>query len=366
MKIGIYARGLSESSGGPKVYIECLTKELVKIIPDNCEFYIFHNLKNKYLTYKKSNVYEIILRSNSKMICDYVLGPIEINKLKLDVCLFPKDIIPMGIICKKIVTIYDLAYFLPEYNAYKLIDTKYMQIMIPYSCKIADKIISISNNTKKDLVSLLKVDPKKVETIYLGSNIKKTSKKDCEKILKKYNLKKKFIFYSGTISPRKNIVRLIKAFNKIQDTINCDLIITGTVLWNNKKEMELIKKNKRIRLIGKVSKKELEALYTLAEAYIYPSLYEGFGLPILEAQACGCPVITSNVSSMPEVAGKGALLVDPYKVNEISNAIKKVIIDKELRQDLIKKGFENCKKFSWKKCAKEIMHTCKGVVCENV
>ena len=130
-------------------------------------------------------------------------------------------------------------------------------------------------------------------------------------------------------------------------------LITTNNLWPN------------VHLLGYVPDEELPILYNLTDIFAYPSLYEGFGLPILEAQACGCPVITSNVSSMPEVAGESAILVDPYNVEEIASAIHKVSSDKNLRDNLIQKGFENCKRFSWQRCEEETLKVYEEVCNEG-
>lgn len=351
MKIGIYARGLSEKSGGAKVYIENLCKSMIKLIKSGDELFIIHNLKELYFKSDKKNISEVLLKSNSKITCDTFISPKVINSLKLDVCLFPKDVIPFFIKCKKIVAFLDMGYYRSEFNAYKFFDNAYMKIMIRHSCNVADKIISISNSTKREIEEILNIPKNKIKTIHLATNFNPGVKKN-----KKIG---NYIFYSGSISPRKNLIRLIKAFEKLENK-SIFLYITGNTMWNNEKEMQLIKNNSRIKVLGLVSERELIDLYQNALVYVYPSLYEGFGLPILEAQACGCPVITSNVSSMPEVAGKGAILVNPYNIDEIATAIKRVIEDKRLREDLIKKGYKNVKRFSWEKCAKQILKICGG------
>ena len=234
--------------------------------------------------------------------------------------------------------------------------------MIRNSCKRADQIITISENTKKDTEKFFSINEEKIKVIYLApdSEYKKIDdKKKLISIREKYGLNKKFIFYSGSISPRKNIIRLVKAYENMYKEIDIDLVMTGNVGWNNQAELGIIEKNVHIKLLGNISKEDLVILYNLAEVCVYPSLYEGFGLPILEAQACGCPVITSNTSSMPEVAGRGAFLINPYDIKEITEAMKRVIIDSKLREELIKEGFNNVRNFSWSKCAKETLYICK-------
>lgn len=362
MRIGIYARGLSERSGGVKVYIYELTKAIIEEISKDDELFIFHNLTNNIFP-KKTNAHEIIMKSSSKFLCDFVIAPYYINKYNPDFVLFPKNVVPYFIKAKKVVTIHDLAYFMPEYNAYKFFDTLYMKFMIRSSCKRADKIIAISNNTKKDLINILDVPEEKIKVVYEGVNSKYkiiSDKKSLENIREKYHLHDPFIFYAGSISPRKNIKMLISAYQKLPKDINMNLVITGNKLWNNKKEMVLIKQNPRIKLLGFVPEEDLPYFYNLASLYIYPSLYEGFGLPILEAQACGCPVICSNISSLPEVANNSAILIDPYNEDEITKALIKIITERGLREELIRKGLQNIKRFSWINTAKQTLEVLKN------
>jgi len=357
-RIGIYARGLSEQTGGVKEYIEKLTKALIEILPSNYELYIIHNLSDDYFRSRKKNVQEIKLSAKSKLISDFIKAPLMIRSLQLNSVVFPKNIIPffLGKKVKKIVVIHDLAYFLPQYNAYPLIDALHMKLMIRSSCERADEIIAISNNTKKDLSEILKVDRAKVIYEGVGEEYRTIDDKNAlNRIKKKYSLNNNFILYTGNISPRKNLTRTIEAFNKISDKIGMDLVLTGNRIWGGAREMKLIKKNKKIKLLGQVSKEDIVALYNLAKVYIYPSLYEGFGLPVLEAQACGCPVILSHSSSLPEVGGDSVYYVNPYEEDDIAQAISRLALDKDLTERLVSKGYENIKRFSWYSSAKELL-----------
>jgi glycosyltransferase involved in cell wall biosynthesis len=332
MKIGIYSRGKNQESGGVKVYIDNLIESIKKNLGKDDEFY------------------EINPKINNKIISDFIVAPYMINKLNLDVVLFPKNVIPFFVKGKKIVTVHDMAYFLPEYKAYKFIDNIYMKMMIKSSCKRADKIIAVSENTRDDLIKLIGTDENKIKIIHEASsnNFRKiVDEKTLVKIRTKFGIFEDFIFYSGSITPRKNILRLIKAYASIYNKMDLDLIITGNNLWNNREEMKLIKEIPTIKVIGYVTEEELIGLYSLAYMYIYPSLYEGFGLPILEAQSCGCPVISSDKSSLKEIGGESVCYVNPYEQEEIKDAIMYLIEKKEEREKLIELGYQNIKRFSW-------------------
>ncbi|TGC10614.1 glycosyltransferase family 4 protein [Methanolobus halotolerans] len=248
--------------------------------------------------------------------------------------------------------------------------------IIKFNIKKADKIISVSNTTKNDLIKTLNIDKDKISVIYHGISeefkIIPTVEKNRSVYLAKYGLNLPessiVVLAVSTIHPRKNYLNLITAFNAVKEksSIPVHLVIVGKVDNESysKEVNHLIATNNlsnNVHLLGYVPDEELPALYNLADLFVYPSIYEGFGLPILEAQACGCPVITSNLSSMPEVAGNGAILVDPTNMEEITSAIYTLVLDSRLRKELIEKGMENCKKFSWEKCAEETLNVYAGV-----
>lgn len=174
-----------------------------------------------------------------------------------------------------------------------------------------------------------------------------------------------FIMATGKISPRKNVVRIIQALSKVSDIIPHHLVLVGGSGWGMDKVLKEINNpaiTRRIHQVGYVSDEQLRTLYALASLYVHPSLYEGFGLTVLEAMASGCPVVTSNVYSLPEVAGEAALLVDPYKVDEIAEAILSVCQNYSLAQALIKKGQARAKEFTWDRCAEKVADVYKGVI----
>ncbi len=271
-------------------------------------------------------------------------------KDKLDVLFVPAHTLPVirrpGL--KTVVTVHDLgSEYLPQMHQIK--QRLYLSFMQKYQLKTATKIIAVSKATKEDLIKKIGLDPQKISVIYEGyDNILFKPKAHT------LNPNPYFLFV-GTVQPRKNLERVIRAFSRQSSDIR--LIIAGSKGWLSDEIYALPKKlgiEDRVKFLGYVLDEKLPELYSGAIALVFPSLFEGFGLPILEAQVCGCPVITSNVSSMPEIAGKGAILVNPYDVDDIVKAMKR-IKNKELRIKLIKAGFENVKRFSWEKCARETL-----------
>jgi len=246
-------------------------------------------------------------------------------------------------ICKRVVTIHDATPLLfPETHTKKIIAN--YKLLITKIIKEKIQVITVSENSKKDLIKF-GVDEKLIRVIYNGNNFKV----DESKI--EYQ-KENYILAVGNRNPRKNLKRVIEAFVSVADKYpKLELKIAGNYGWGEDDEKRIMNYElgirNRIKLLGYVDDKNLVELYRHAVCLVYPSLYEGFGLPILEAMSLGCPVITSNVSSMPEVGGEAVLYVDPTNVKEISTTILRSIEVPELKNELIRKGIEQAKKFSW-------------------
>ncbi len=263
---------------------------------------------------------------------------------------------------KFILTIHDLSFLLfPKFSTAK--QYWWHKIIAPKNqCERADTILTPSENTKRDIVDYYKISPEKIKVIYPGVKQFPNSGFRTAEIKKKYNLPESYILFLGTIEPRKNIIGLIEAFEKI--TSNIYLIIAGAPGWKNEEIFERAKKssrNDKIKFIGFVEPNDKPALYAGAELFIYPSLYEGFGFPVLEAMAADTPVITSNRSSLPEIVGSAAYLIDPTRPEQITIAIDEILTKPALRDLYIKNGREQAVKFSWEKAAKEWLLSAKSL-----
>lgn len=279
----------------------------------------------------------------------------------LDVLFVPAHTLPIirkpGL--KTVVTVHDLgSEYLPAMHQFK--QRLYLSFMQKYQLKGATKIIAVSKATKMDLVKKVGIEADKVEVVYEGYDKKlfRPIKGDIlVNSLRQYEMEAgKYFLFVGTVQPRKNLERVIKAFASSHFK-NFYLVIAGSKGWLSDEIYKLPKKlgiEDKVKFLGYVPEKDLPALYSGAIALVFPSLYEGFGLPILEAQACGCPVLTSNISSMPEVAGKGAIYVNPYSVEDIIRGMER-LQGTGYRLQLIKNGFDNIKRFSWEKCAAQTL-----------
>ena len=224
--------------------------------------------------------------------------------------------------------------------------------------RYADCIIAISNSGKKDLVKYLDADPDKVVVTHLAAKdiFSPRGVDERTRALEKYGIPGDFIFTVGSFEPRKNIGTLVRAYMNLPEKVKgrYSLVIAGGKGWMNNDIEALIKSQDtaRIRRIGYVDEKDLPALYSAAAVVVYPSYYEGFGLPILEAMSCGAPVITSNTSSMPEIGGGAALYFDPADVRQLSALLLELSENENLRTELSRKGIKRAGEFSWEKTAR--------------
>lgn len=279
----------------------------------------------------------------------------------VDILFIPAHTVPLIHPKNTIVTIHGLEYeFCPK--AYSLFERLYMRWSIRKSCQWAKRIIAVSENTKKDLMKLYKVPEGKIEVIYEGignDNFKfqiSNFESNPNDIISNY---RSYFLFVGRLEERKNIIGIVEAFEilKRKYKISQKLILIGKFGFGGEKIKNKIDSSEYksdIILTGYVSDEDKFYLMANADVFLFPTFYEGFGLPILEAQSVGMPVVTSNVSSMPEVAGNSAVLVDPKNTNEIAEAVYKLISNESYKNDIIEKGYNNIKRFSWEKCAREI------------
>ncbi|MFN4227336.1 MAG: glycosyltransferase family 4 protein [Candidatus Ratteibacteria bacterium] len=379
MKIGIdITPFLKKRKTGISWYTYYLVKNLAKIDKEN--FYLLFGCsigryKDKFLLKREINSENFDI--NVKMLPGNLTSafllffPIEFVHGKFDIIhILIHPYYCLHLSGKLVITFHDLVHLIfPE--MFSPFEVETYKFAAKRAIKKADKIIAVSNSTKKDLIKFLDVKPDKVEVIHVGLYDffqNSYSKSTIDEVKLKYGIKKRFILSVGTIEPKKNHIRLLNAFVKIKEKINdYQLIICGKPGWKAeefyKRLSEIKDKIKRdIIVTNYIPLKDLSILYKYADIFVYPSLYEGFGSPILEAMRCGIPIITSNVSSMPEVAGDAALLINPEDEDDIANAILKLVENRELRENLVKKGFERVKLFTWENTAKQTLKVYKELI----
>ena len=280
--------------------------------------------------------------------------PVEWLTGRLDIFHSPDFVLPPVWQAHTILTIHDLSFMRhPECFSPALLH--YLNDAVPRSVTRADVILADSESTRQDLLALLHVPPERVIVLYPGVEARFCPQPDDEtqhKMLARYGICRPFILGLGTLQPRKNWARLIRAYHRLRQAhhIPHQLVIGGGEGWLSGEVHDTIAElglRDEVLLTGFIADQDLPALYSAADVFAFPSLYEGFGIPVLEALACGTPVLTSNTSSLPEVAGDAALLVPPEDVEALAEALWRLIDDRTLRDVLRARGFEQVKRFRW-------------------
>jgi glycosyltransferase involved in cell wall biosynthesis len=286
--------------------------------------------------------------------------PYYLKKLKIDHFFSPDSYLSLRTRVPQTVVIHDLAFeHFPE--AVGGLVSRFYFYYLPRYAKKAKHIITVSNFTKNDIVVRYNIEPKDISVTYNAADEKfqQLSKKGKEAVKSKYTERIDYYLYVGALHPRKNIGRLLQAFDSFKSNTKSDtkLLLVGRKAWGND-EMEAVyvsmKYQNDVVFTGRVSDEDLVQIYGAAKSLVYVPYFEGFGMPIVEAQACGVPVITSDKSSMPEVLGDAGLLVDPFSVDSIANAMQALDKNAVLRDDLVTKGNQNLKRFDWQKTADAI------------
>ena len=330
------------------------------------EYVLFCNQKT-HIPFDLPKLKSVIITENITPIWDQVLLPLNIAKEKIDVFLTPYFKAPFFLPSNTVLIINDLIplLFPEELRLFKRI---YFRFVCGMAARRAKRIITISVNSRDDIVKYLRLPADKIEIVHLGVE-KRFMSPDIriEEIRRKYALPQKFILYLGNLSPHKNVQGLIKSYAVLPVNLRKQYKLVLGASKSGKyfsyiekviREMELAQD---VLFTGFIEDKDLPAVYHMSSLFAYPSLYEGFGLPPLEAMAGGCPVVSSNTSSMPEVLGDAALFFNPYHVEEISQAIRHMLDDENLRNKFRQKGLERAKLFTPEKMASETLGVFKGM-----
>ena len=360
-RLALYARGLS-GMGGVKQYIEAMCRALIRAIPETDELHILHNLDAPLFEGLRPNVYEALLKSKKNLICDFIEGPRALRTTAPDAVWYPKYVIPFGVPGRSVCTVHDMAYYLPRLGAYTIGDTLYMRTMIRNSLRRADAVVSVSEHTRRDILHLLPVTPEKVHVIHEAADdrYRPLAKADVDAFRQRYGLPERFILFTGGLSPRKNLIRLFDAYTAIARELDLKLVLTGGKGWRNKEVLSRLSGREDIIRLGFVPDEEMPLLYNAAALFVYPSLYEGFGLPVIEAGKCGTPVVCARGSSLTEVGGDGVLFVDGTRTDDIADGMRRVLTDAALRDDLVRRGAINAERFSWDAAAEALLRLLKN------
>lgn len=351
MKIGFDAKRAFLNSSGLGNYSRNTLKALFHYYPGN-QYVLFtpEIRKELFTNYKQfdvispdsslSKIFKSFWRSFS------LSG--QLKKNELDVFHGLSNELPEGIHKTEVpavVTIHDLIFMrYPDF--YRPVDRKIYYSKVKYACKAANKIIAISSQTKNDIIEFLKISPDKIDVIYQSISPKFFREIDSGDLLSKYDISQNFILSVGTIESRKNQLSVLKAVHTKK--IDVQIVFVGKPTNYSFELMKYISENNmenQVKFLNNIPRKDLAGLYRKAKLSVYISVFEGFGLPVVESMACGCPVITSNVSCLPETAGDAAILCSPEDYNELGTQIKNVVENESLRNELIHKGKERAQLF---------------------
>ena len=286
--------------------------------------------------------------------------PVEWLTGRLDLFHSPDFVLPPVRRARTVLTIHDLSFLRhPDCSSPALLE--YLMSAVPRSVARADLVLADSQSTQRDLIELMGVDAARIRVVYpaVDETFVRSDQAGVAAVRARYQIDGPYILSLGTLQPRKNYVRLIEAFGMLKETsgIPHRLVIGGGPGWLYEPIYETIERlglQAEVRMLGYVDEGDLPALYTGADVFAFPTLYEGFGIPVLEAMACGTPVVASNTSSLPEAAGDAALLVSPTDTEAMAEAIGLAIDDADLRAHLVQSGLMQCQRFSWTASAREL------------
>lgn len=366
LNIGFDAKRLFNNFTGLGNYSRTLLLDLSANFPEEAYFLYTPKVKkiNSTVFFLNSPGFQVYRPKLAQKVFWRSLGIKKmLKKHEIDVFHGLSHEIPLGIQhtgIKSVVTIHDLIF--KHYpKQYKPLDNLIYDAKFKYACRHADKIVAISESTRKDIVDFYQIEPEKIEVIYQSCNDQfkqKLSEGSINAILKKYNLPRDFILYVGSVIKRKNLLNIVKALEILPKNVSPHLVVVGEGgAYKNKVHEFLAERGmeEQVSFITPVFE-DIPALYQQAKVFVYPSVYEGFGIPVIEALYSHTPVVTSNVSSLPEAGGPDTLQVDPDSVEALAEALEKALTDEELRQQMITRGYAYVQRFDGDEAAKQMMH----------
>jgi len=356
MRVAIDARKLHDFGIG--TYTRNLLRHLARIDTESEYVLLCQQTDMAIAGQLGANFRTVLEPSPHYSIREQIHVPWVLRRERPDVFHAPHYVLPPAARCRSVVTIHDCIHlmfpqYLPNRAAYA-----YARASMWSAVRRSHRILTVSEASKRDIIHFFNVAPEKIVVVYNAIDERFSmapGEEDVARVRERYQLDHEFVLYVGNIKPHKNLVRLIEAFDLLRQRAGCDqlkLLIIGdeiSKLPALRRAVHRHKLHKHVRFLGFQPDATLAILYRLAAVFVFPSLYEGFGLPPLEAMACGTPVVTSNVSSLPEVTGDAAMLVDPYDVESIAGGVQGVLQSPALRDELREKGIRRAREFSWER-----------------
>ncbi|MCX7968751.1 MAG: glycosyltransferase family 4 protein [Armatimonadetes bacterium] len=359
MRIGIDARVLFGPHTGDRTYLLNLLRQFAQMDLTH-EFVLFSDRWGNLPFDLPPNFRPVLLPKISSRLYTALLLPRACSAYRVDL-LHVQYIAPLFASCPIVTTVHDVHWRrFPE--TFPIKDRLLMEIFLPLTFRKASAVITDSKASRDDLMRFFRVPPSKLRVIYLAAEEQffvRLSKSQQQVVLNRYGLTEGYLLFVGVIQPRKNLERLLHAFALLRPKVECQpLVIVGKIGWKTQRLLHLVNElglKDCVKFTGYVPDEDLPAIYQGAKVFAYPALWEGFGLPVLEAMASGVPVLTSATSSLIEIAENAALLVDPLSVRGIFEGLHQLLVDEKLREELRQKGCERAQQFSWLKTAQETL-----------
>jgi glycosyltransferase involved in cell wall biosynthesis len=371
MRVAIDARKLHDFGIG--TYIRNLLKQLARLDRDT-EYVLLTREEDLSVAHQLGANFRTVLEpAPNYSVREQIHVPWVLLREKPDVFHAPHYVLPIGVRAHSVVTIHDCIHLMfPQYLPNRAAYT-YARLAMWSATRRSDCILTVSQASKRDILHFFAVPPEKIEVIYNAFDerfSREPNEEAVARVRERYQLDKRFVLYVGNIKPHKNLVRLIEAFAALRkgELEDVKLLIIGDEISRLpalRRAVHSLKLHKHVRFLGYQPDDTLAILYRLASVFVFPSLYEGFGLPPLEAMASGTPVVTSNVSSLPEVTGDAAVLVDPYDVTSIEDGMRRVLTDPALAASMRERGLQRAREFSWERSVKRTLEVYQKVGCAS-
>jgi glycosyltransferase involved in cell wall biosynthesis len=360
MRIGIDARKLHDFGIG--TYLQNLLRELVRL-DDDAEYVVLCRQEDlDWLRALGPRVHSIVTRAPNYSIREQIEVPWRLWRAGVALFHSPHYVLPLLVPCPAIVTIHDCIHLrFPQYLPNRAA-LYYARFFMWWATRRAWRVLTVSEASKRDILHFCRIPPEKVTVIYnaIDDRFRQPPPADeMERIRARFQLDEPFVLYVGNVKPHKNLERLIQAVHHLHENgyDQLKLMVIGSDISKYptlRRAIHQCNLHRYVRFLGFVPDRTLEILYRLTSVFAFPSLYEGFGLPPLEAMACGAPVVTSNTSSLPEVVGDAAVLVDPTDSRAIAEGLAHVLADRNLRADLQRRGMARARSFSWAEAARAV------------
>jgi glycosyltransferase involved in cell wall biosynthesis len=360
VRIGIDARKLHDFGIG--TYIRNLLRHLSRLDRTTEYVLLARPEDREALKSLGENFRTVAETAGNYSISEQVRIPLALKRERVTLFHAPHYVLPPLVRCKSVVTIHDCIHLMfPQYLPNRLA-LAYARTSITTAAKRATRVLTVSESSKRDILRFVPVPPEKIDVIYNAYDERfgvEPNEEDVVRVRERYQLHDEFVLYAGNVKPHKNLARLIEAFHLVRNRglDHLKLILIGDEISRYaslRRAVHQHQLHRYVRFLGYLPEETLAVMYRLAGVFVFPSLYEGFGLPPLEAMASGTPVVTSNVSSLPEVAGDAALLADPHDPSAIADAIYQVLTDPALRSELRRRGLARARQFSWETSARRV------------